>query len=461
MKWSQFFPCSGYGSPKFRHYLIAAWVRQLLQRFAAMPSFPWSLRQISPLLRKGELTPLDIAQSTVAAIERAEQAVQAWCHLDLDTALELAEKLSEELRNARPRSPLHGVTYGVKDIFDTVGLPTEWGSATQQGRVPDRDSELVSVFDSLGCVLAGKTHTTAYAYYDTGPTRNPHSEEHTPGGSSSGSAAAVAAGMVPLAIGSQTQGSVLRPASFCGVVGFKPSFGALPLGGVMRFAPTLDHAGLFAGSAADMEFACGALGIGVEQAGPDSLSIIDWPPVGQVDPGMALCFRAAIQTLAAGGTRIQRVPRPAFLDVLPTALRTVMAHEAAREHGDRYRAHGQAMGAKLADLLEEGLQIGREAYSDARQTLDSARNAYQQWARRHPVVATPAALGPAPRGLESSGDPRCNAPFTALGAPAISLPMPTTPEQLPMGMQLTAARGHDGLVLATATVCEKLLHAGS
>ena len=426
-----------------------------------MPSFPWSLRQINSLIHERELSPLDIAQATVAAIEQAEPTVRAWCHLDLDAALQRAEALTKELEQNPSRSSLHGVTYGAKDIFDTVGLPTEWGSATQEGRVPDRDSELVSVFDSLGCVLAGKTHTTAYAYYDTGPTRNPHSDEHTPGGSSSGSAAAVAAGMVPLAIGSQTQGSVLRPASFCGVVGFKPSFGGLPLGGVMRFAPTLDHAGLFADSAADMEFAWAALGSTVEQACPDSLTIIDWPPEGQVDPAMALCFRAAIQTLAGGGMRIRRVPRPAFLDVLPAALRTVMAYEAAREHGDRYRTHGQTMGAKLADLLEEGLQTRLEAYSEARQTLESARTAYQQWARRHPVVATPAALGPAPQGLESSGDPRCNAPFTALGAPAISLPMPTSPQHLPMGMQLTAARGSDGSVLATATACEKLLLAGS
>lgn len=433
----------------------------MLQRLAEMPSFPWSLRQISSLIRKGELTPLDVAQATATAIERAEPQVQAWCHLNLGAAFQCAEALTEELEQGPSRSSLHGVTYGAKDIFDTAGLPTEWGSATQRGRVPSTDCELVDVMDSLGCVLAGKTHTTAYAYYDTGPTRNPHSVEHTPGGSSSGSAAAVAAGMVPLAIGSQTQGSVLRPASFCGVVGFKPSFGALPLGGVMRFAPTLDHAGLFAGSAADMEFAWGALGSRVEQACPDSLSIIDWPPAGQVGPEMALCFRTAIQTLAGGGMPIQRVPRPEFLSAVPAALHTVMAYEAACEHGGRYRAHGQAMGEKLVALLEEGLQIGREAYFDARQTLDSARNAYQQWARRHPVVATPAALGPAPQGLESSGDPRCNAPFTALGAPAISLPMPTAPQQLPMGMQLTSARGCDGLLLAAAKACEKLLHAGS
>ncbi|MDE0109779.1 MAG: amidase [Bryobacterales bacterium] len=421
-----------------------------------MPSFPWSLRQIDALIRKRELSPPDVVQATASAVRRAEPRVQAWCHLNLDTALERAEILAEALKRSPPPSPLHGATYGAKDIFDTAGLPTEWGSATQRGRVPSKDCELVATLGSLGCVLAGKTHTTAYAYYDTGPTRNPLAGGHTPGGSSSGSAAAVAAGMVPLAIGSQTQGSVLRPASFCGVVGFKPSLGALPLGGVMRFAPTLDHAGLFAASAEDMAFAWRALASAPAQAGAAALAIIGWPPEGHLTPDMAVCFRAAMKTLASAGMPIRQVPRPGFMDALPTALHTVMAFEAAREHSERYREHGPAIGDKLAALLEEGLGIDRDTYAGARQTLVSARDAYQQWARHHPVVATPAALGPAPQGLESSGDPRCNAPFTALGVPAVSVPMPTPPGQLPMGLQLASAPGHDGLVLATASACERI-----
>ncbi len=433
-------------------------MRQLPHRLAAMPSFPWSLRQISGLVQERELSPLDIVQATASAVRQAEPAVQAWCHLNLDAALQRAEILTEALKRSPPVSPLHGATYGAKDIFDTAGLPTEWGSATQRGRVPSDDCELVAALDSLGCVLAGKTHTTAYAYYDTGPTRNPLAAGHTPGGSSSGSAAAVAAGMVPLAIGSQTQGSVLRPASFCGVAGFKPSFGTLPLGGVMPFAPTLDHAGLFAASAADMEFAWQALGSEPAQAGADALAIMDWPPEGPLTPDMAVCFRAAMKTLASAGMPIRRVPRPGFLDALPAALHTVMAYEAVREHSEHYRKHGPAIGDKLAALLEEGLGIGPDAYAGARQTLASARDAYKQWARHHPVVATPAALGPAPQGLESSGDPRCNAPFTAVGAPAVSVPMPTPPSQLPMGLQLAAAPGLDALVLATASACERLLH---
>jgi len=182
-----------------------------------MPSFPWSLRQINALIQERELSPLEIVQATASAVRQAEPAVQAWCHSNLDAALQRAEILTAALERSPPVSPLHGATYGAKDIFDTAGLPTEWGSATQRGRVPSDDCELVAALDSLGCVLAGKTHTTAYAYYDTGPTRNPLAAGHTPGGSSSGSAAAVGAGMVPLAIGEWIGGGPVQVAGPVGI----------------------------------------------------------------------------------------------------------------------------------------------------------------------------------------------------------------------------------------------------
>ena len=374
----------------------------------------------------------------------------------MQSAKTSASALTEEVSRTGSRGPLHGVPIAVKDIFDTAGVPTEWGTATQRGRVPETDSELVGKLISEGCVLMGKTHTTAYAYFDTGPTRNPHNRMHTPGGSSSGSAAAVAAGMVPLAIGSQTQGSVLRPASFCGITGFKPSYGLLPLGGVMPFAPTLDHAGLFAPTVSDIRVAWRALGFATEAAPAEAIAVLDWPPGGGVEPAMVMAFRSAVQSLRAGGLRVERVPRPAFFEVLPAALHTVMACEAAREHGNHYRAHGRRMGAKLAELLDEGLRIGSAEYRACRQTLKGAREAFAKWAARHSVIATPAAPGPAPPGLESSGDPRCNAPFTALGAPAISVPMPVQEDQLPLGLQLATARGCDAQLLATAETCRSL-----
>lgn len=418
-----------------------------------MAAFPWSLSEIESQVRSGELSPTRLVQQSSEAIRALEPDIQAWCALVLQSARTNASTLTEEVGVSGARSPLHGVPLGVKDIFDTAGVPTEWGSETQAGRVPQSDSELVARLISLGCVLMGKTHTTAYAYFDTGPTRNPHNKIHTPGGSSSGSAAAVASGMVPLAIGSQTQGSVLRPASFCGITGMKPSYGLLPLGGVMPFAPTLDHAGLFASTVGDIRVAWRALGFNANAAPAGRVTVLDWPPKGQVEPAMAMAFRSALESLRAAGLIVERTARPVFFNALPPSLKTVMTCEAAREHAASYRRHGPRIGAKLAELLEEGLRIGAAEYQGARQTLEDARDAFANWAATHSVIATPAAPGPAPAGLESSGDPCCNAPFTALGAPAISIPMPVGRDELPMGMQLVASRGCDAELLATADAC--------
>ncbi len=427
----------------------------------AMASFPWSLQEIEARVHAGTLAPEQVLQASVGAIEAREPETLAWSCLALGSAQKTASHLAAELVRSAPRSPLHGVPYAIKDIFDTAGIPTEWGSVTQRGRVPEHDCALVRKLNALGGILLGKTHTTAFAYYDTAPTRNPRNPAHTPGGSSSGSAAAVAAGMTPLAIGSQTQGSVLRPASFCGISGFKPSYGLLPLGGVMAFAPTLDHVGLFATTAQDFRLVWRALGFETKAAPAKTVTVLDWPPMGGVEATMADTFGSTVESLASRGLRMEHAERPSFFDVLPSALRTVMAYEAVREHGSRYRMYGSRMGAKLAELLDEGQQIGPRKYEAAYQALHEARKAFANWARIHPITATPAAPGPAPAGLDSSGDPRCNAPFTALGAPAVSIPMPTPPDQLPLGLQLVASRGDDASLLATAETCEALLDARS
>lgn len=427
----------------------------------AMASFPWSLVEIEARVRAGTLSPEQLLKASINAINARETETLAWSCLALDSARETAADLAAELKRERPRSPLHGVPYAVKDIFDTAGIPTEWGSATQRGRVPEHDCALVRKLNALGGILLGKTHTTAFAYYDTAPTCNPRNPAHTPGGSSSGSAAAVAAGMAPLAIGSQTQGSVLRPASFCGISGFKPSYGLLPLGGVMPFAPTLDHIGLFAATAQDLRMAWRALGFETRAVPAKTVTVLDWPPMGGVETPMADRFGATVESLASHGLRMEHTDRPSFFDLLPAALRTVMAYEAVQEHGSRYRIHASRMGVKLAELLDEGQQIDPLTYESACQVLHESRKAFATWARRHSIIATPAAPGPAPAGLDSSGDPRCNSPFTALGAPAVSIPMPTPRAQLPLGLQLVASQGDDAFLLATAEACEALLDAWS
>jgi len=308
-----------------------------------------------------------------------------------------------------------------------------------------------------GAIVLGKTHTTAFAYYDPGPTRNPHNLAHTPGGSSSGSAAAVAAGMIPFALGSQTQGSVLRPASFCGIVGLKPTFGRLPLQGVLPFAASLDHAGLFTRTVEDMIFLWKALGNDVAERLPQTrLAFVPWPPDGGLEAEMSEAMNECRERLRAGGAKVTEVILPQSFIALSQATRTVMKYEGARFHAERFREHGERIGAALAALVQEGLSIPEEDYRRALQVMESCRREMTGLSSEHTIWLTPAALGAAPEGLASTGDPRCNLPFTALGVPALTLPFARSKKGLPLGLQLTAPAGRDDLLLAAALACESM-----
>lgn len=391
----------------------------------------------------------DLAAESIAVIEAADDDVEAWVRFDRDGALQRAGSCKSGL-------PLSGVPFGVKDIFDTVELPTEWGSPVYGGRQPEVDAALVAELKRLGAFVLGKTHTTAFAYYDPAPTRNPRNLEHTPGGSSSGSAVAVAAGMVPLALGTQTQGSVLRPASFCGVVGFKPSRGCLSVEGVLPCSPTLDTAGLFTSTVDDMRFVWNALRPGGEARSAERIVCIRWPPRKGVESGMAECVRSATARLAQAGLEVQEGEAPASFDLLPQAVAAVMAYEAAQTHHERYEQYGVRLGEKLAELVESGRQVSDASYRDGLQAITTAEKDFLEWAGEDAVVATPASMGPAPHGLGSTGDPACNLPWTAIGATAISVPCGTV-DGLPVGLQLTAVVGRDSMLLETADVVERVL----
>jgi len=351
-----------------------------------------------------------------------------------------------------PRSgPLCGIPFGVKDIYETRGLATEFGSPIYAGRKGQSDAALVAQLRESGAILMGKTQTTAFASFDPAPTRNPHNLRHTPGGSSSGSAAAVAAGMVPFALGSQTQGSVLRPASFCGVVGFKPTYGLLSLEGVLPFAQSLDTAGLFTQTADDMRLLWNRMGF---RADAPATAPAAAPGTLDVDPEMESAFRATIDRLNAAGFRIRTIEFPeGWLDLL-AASRLVNQYEGARTHEAVWRQHGTRLGARLAQLIGDGLQLSGTQYLGALLTIAEMKQKMDRLFREYPVILTPAAPGPAPP-LESTGDPRMNAPWTALGTPAISVPM-AHPGSLPLGLQLTARPGDDARLLdfaVSASVC--------
>ena len=380
-------------------------------------------------------------QPLVDRIRAMDDAIKAWVQV---SPLRATNQDSQSL---------DGIPFGVKDIIETKGLATEYGSPIYKGRIGTEDAAIVRELRRRGGVLLGKTQSTAFAYRTPAPTRNPRNLEHTPGGSSSGSAAAVAAGMVPLALGTQTGGSVLRPASFCGVTGFKTTYGRLSMDGVFPFAKSLDTLGFFTHTAADMRafwYAMGEL-----EGGPEEFPLGAVDPMPDVEAPMAAAFSGALSRLRAGGVTIRPVDLAGMLASLVDAQRTVMFYEGARVHEERYKEYGNRL-ADMADLVREGSQIPASRYRDALDFIGECRGKVAALYKSTPVILVPAATGPAPLGLGSTGDSRMNAPWTALGTPAISIPMPVA-KGLPLGLQLTADRGEDSRVIQTAMRLERLL----
>lgn len=348
------------------------------------------------------------------------------------------------------------IPFGVKDIVETKGMATEYGSPLYKGRVGAEDAAIIRELRSRGAILLGKTVTTAFAYRTPGPTRNPRNLDHTPGGSSSGSAAAVAAGMVPFTVGEQTRGSMIRPASFCGVTGFKPTYDLLPTQGMMPFAKSLDTLGLYTHTPVDMIALWKALGKPVANEEKFAFGVPE--PLPQCDPEMADAFRKAIERLRNSGVMINSIDIAGELKKLVEAGDILEAYEGARAHQARLKQFGDRLDPNVANLVRNGLKIPAEKYDESKRVVAESRKRFAEIFKSTPVMLTPAAVGPAPLGLSTTGDPRMNAPWTALGTPAISIPMPVT--GLPLGLQLTADLNQDALILPAAAQLSARLDSG-
>lgn len=425
-------------------------------------------RKLRARLASGAVTARDVTEAFLARIAAREPEVQAWAWHDPEFVRHQAAELDRLRGTGRAIGPLHGLPVGVKDIIDTLRIPTENGTPLDAGRVPLRDAFVVSRLKAAGAVIMGKTVTTELAFLDPGRTRNPHDMSRTPGGSSSGSAAAVASGMVPLAIGTQTGGSVIRPAAFCGVTGFKPSFGRIPRSGVLAQSQSLDTVGVFARDAgdaallADQLFGHDAGDPATAPAPPPRLleTALSTPPVKPTfafvrPPGWE---RAEPQTVAAFeeladalGDQCFHVDLPAHFEDAAELRARINFAEMARCYYRYGRDGDGVIGPQIAAAIRAGGEISARDYLAALDWRDVFNAGLREVFERADALLLPATLGPAPVGLRSTGDAIFNGLWTLCGTPAITLPLLTSEEGLPMGVQLIGSRDNDARLMRTAT----------
>jgi Asp-tRNA(Asn)/Glu-tRNA(Gln) amidotransferase A subunit family amidase len=432
-----------------------------------MSSCAYSLTEAAEHVREGRITSAELVQDCLTQIDKLEPAVQAWTFIDPGHALDQARALDQDRAAGKPIGPLHGVPIGIKDIFDTSDYGTELGSPLWAGRTPRRDSAAVARLRAAGAVIMGKTVTTEYAYFHPGKTRNPHDPERTPGGSSSGSAAAVAAHMVPGAIGSQTNGSVIRPAAFCGVVGFKPTHGLIPRTGALLLSRTLDHVGTFTRTVEDAALLAETLA-GFDRDDPDTRPVAR-PPFAAVaasEPPLPPRFafvrspvwdqaepvtREAFDELAASlGETVTEVELGPSYGSAVDFHRTIMEAEMAFNLHRDYQKGGDQLSAPLRKLIERGRSFSAVDYLAAVGGIAPLNEAIGSIFDEYDAILTPAAPGEAPRGLGATGNPVFSTLWTYLGTPAVTLPIMQSEAGMPLGVQLVGRRDNDARLLRSA-----------
>lgn len=392
---------------------------------------------------------------------QTEPAIHAFAWLDEDRA----DRLARERDAAGGGGLLHGIPIGVKDVFDTAGVPTEHGSALFKGRVPSGSAAAVRALEDAGAIVIGKTITAELAFLTPGRTRNPWDLTRTPGGSSMGSAAAVAGGVIPGAIGTQTNGSTIRPAAYCGIVGFKPTGGRLSTAGTLEFSRTLDQVGAFATDVASVARITAALaGDPLEEwwtgtaDRPPRLAAVrtsDWDSADQV---MRDRFQRDVDLLASQGGPIEWPALPAGLDDAPALIQIVMAYESARTLGPLAEARPGDVSERARAFFARGKAIaGTEHERILRERLRLIA-AFNDWAAPYDAILTPPVVGEAPS-VETTGDPRFCSRWTFVGAPAVTIPTGLGPSMVPLGLQLVGARGSDRRLLGAAAWAQSLLPA--
>jgi aspartyl-tRNA(Asn)/glutamyl-tRNA(Gln) amidotransferase subunit A len=433
-----------------------------------------SAHEIAAAVRSASLSPADILEQCLARIDAVEGQVEAWVELDAEAARVRARELETARSRGEALGPLAGVPAGIKDIVDVAGFPTRAGAPPFAHRTPAADSTVVRRLREAGAIILGKTHTTEFAYLDPAPTRNPWNRDHTPGGSSSGSAAAVAAGMIAMAIGSQTVGSVLRPAGYCGIVGLKPSFGRISKTGVVALASSFDHLGLLVTGVRDA-----ALGLGVvaghDPADPDSLDVpVDdylaaiaaprAPTLGvprnyfrdSVEPENGAHLEDVATRLEKAGAHVTEVSFPATAPEIAEAVQPVMRYEAAQSHAELYAANRDGYRPSIKALVEGGLATSEEQYERGRAYVDGLLAALSAILDGVDAILLPTAPGTAPD-LSTTGPGIFCGPASFTGLPSISLPSGVAPNGLPFSVQLIGPMLGESRLLNAAAWVEGVL----
>lgn len=421
---------------------------------------PGSVEEIGRAVESQRADPVVLLEASLRRIDAVENRVHGWRLLDRDSALAQARVLRQEAEAGRIRSPLHGIPVAVKDVLDVAGLPTRAGSPTRANIVPSTtDAQVVALLRAAGAIILGKAHTTEFAYFDgPPPTRNPHNLAHTPGGSSGGPAAVVAAGMVPLSLGTQTAGSVSRPAAYCGIAAFKPSTRAWSSFGVVPFAPSFDTVGVFGYRVSDALAAARVLMppyLRHRPSTPSPLTIgfVNDPIAAAASAAVADTLRSASETLAGSGFCVERVVSPVpFADIIGWH-KTAIEYEVARAHP--WLESNPEVSAGLRKAVGRGRLIDDLAYRHACATLDAARERF--WATVDvDALIFPAAPDVAPEGMKT-GDPRFIVPFTVLGGPIVSIPVGFGSAGLPLGLMLIGAPGTDAGIIGIAEQVAKVI----
>lgn len=424
-----------------------------------------TVRQWVDLIRSGTLTSADLTKQCTDNIETTDDDVLAWIDFDKNKASDQANNLDEIRKRGEPTGALHGIPVGIKDIYDTIDFPTRYGSPIYERHQPAADCTVVEKLKEAGAVVMGKNVTTEFAFMQPSVTRNPHNKEYSPGGSSSGSAASVAAGHVPLAIGSQTNGSVIRPASFCGVYGFKPSRGIISRRGVLATSDTLDQVGMFARDVGDIALLADALagydatdsasyvapkpemlqGYLAEVPAEPAIAWLDMPYASQYTEDAAQGFEELLGVL---GGSVEKLPTPQTFAALIPCHKVIYQYELSRCLQDRIENHSDKVSEEVKTTMLAAKDISQEQYLEALEIKAAAEDWFKSFFNDYDAILTPSALSEAPL-MGSTGDPVCCTIWTLCGLPCINLPLLTGVNGLPVGVQLIGAFRQDDRLLRT------------